>query len=424
MNRFAATTLGTVTLGLSLTFLAACNEENVLYSYDSPDPIPEAPTAPQPPPAMAAGSAVPPSAAGPMLPTPDAMPFASAPRGSETTPVPVKGVILAIPKRWKSTPSPSEMRAAQYEVPSEHDGAPAGEFVAFSFGPGQGGSMRENAQRWLGQFTPEKGALSPVQSFQTSKVGPLTVTRLVLAGTYAPAPMMAGQPTDKREGWGLDGLVVEGGPMGTLFLRLTGSVDIMEHEARLMENMAATATLEDPSGAVASATPAASTAAIPGTADTVAIVEAPGVRFRVPGDWESSPPTSSMRALQFTMPGGAEGVLFYFGPNGGGTAADNVARWAGQITGVDGKPGDASAAKTTKVGQFTVTQIELTGTWSGGAMAPNAPKPEPKAGSALTGIVIEGGSQGALYFRITGPQAVVEGLRPAVADLLASLEAM
>jgi hypothetical protein len=107
------------------------------------------------------------------------------------------------------------MRAATYAVPAAK-AAEAGECAVFFFGPGQGGSIDANVERWAKQF---EGAPRPQRS--TSAVAGLRVTRVQLAGTYlAPGgPMM--QSTGKQTGYRLLGAIVEGA-QGNVFFKLTG----------------------------------------------------------------------------------------------------------------------------------------------------------------------------------------------------------
>src|SRR5690606_9966070 len=56
------------------------------------------------------------------------------------------------PPEWTRLPRQSPMRAATYEVPqAEGDTEPA-ELAVFYFGPGQGGDIDGNVERWAKQF--------------------------------------------------------------------------------------------------------------------------------------------------------------------------------------------------------------------------------------------------------------------------------
>jgi hypothetical protein len=108
------------------------------------------------------------------------------------------------------------MRAATYTVPAasgDHDPA---ECAVYFFGPGQGGSVEANIERWKGQFA--QGA-----SAQPRKrtIHGLAVTTIDISGDYSGmgGPMNT-QPTVKP-GYRLLGAIVEG-PQGNLFVKFSG----------------------------------------------------------------------------------------------------------------------------------------------------------------------------------------------------------
>jgi hypothetical protein len=109
------------------------------------------------------------------------------------------------------------MRAAEYLVPRASGDADDGECVIITFGPGQGGGINENIDRWVGQFS---GASPPDRS--TRQIHGMKVTRVETAGAYAAMrmPGMAAAP-QTRPGWRLIGAIVEA-PSGMWFFKLTG----------------------------------------------------------------------------------------------------------------------------------------------------------------------------------------------------------
>lgn len=127
-----------------------------------------------------------------------------------------------------------------------------------------------------------------------------------------------------------------------------------------------------------------------------------GYAFAAPKEWKASPPSSSMRKAQFAAPGKsgepAEVVFFHFGPGGAGGVKANVDRWMGQFQNPQNK-----RSKTEKVGGVNVTYAEATGTFMSGR--PFGPKTA-KKGFALYAAIIEG-KQGAIFVKMTGPQATV-----------------
>lgn len=124
------------------------------------------------------------------------------------------GVRWSVPAAW-SEAAGSSMRVATYKVPGAK-GAEAGECAVFFFGPGQGGSVEANLERWSRQF---EGSPQPERSSRQVRGLPVTVAHL--AGTYlAPGgPMMQSQ--GKRPGYRLLGGMVET-PQGLVFFKLTG----------------------------------------------------------------------------------------------------------------------------------------------------------------------------------------------------------
>jgi hypothetical protein len=130
------------------------------------------------------------------------------------------GIEWRVPARWKADAG-SAMRVVTYSVPGGK-GAGAGECAVFFFGPGQGGDVDSNVERWGKQF---EGAPLPQKTKAT--VGGMRVTRAEVAGTYlAPGgPMMQSQ--GKKAGYRLLGAIVEG-PQGHVFFKLTGPATSVE----------------------------------------------------------------------------------------------------------------------------------------------------------------------------------------------------
>lgn len=411
---------------LPLLLLTACDEQQILYTVKSPEPIP--------PVTGQGGTVVNPHtapAAGAELPVPDAIRYAAAFAEPVET-LALRGVELQVPKRWRARASESAMRIAQYDVAGAAAGMESGEFTVFHFGPDQGGSVQANATRWISQFTADPGERTPLALFGQGKVGDATVTRLALKGTWAQPSMVPGSAAPPPRGeFGMDALIVEGGPQGPLFLRLTGPFPLVAGEDKVIEAMAATIKFTNaPDTAQPKPTPAPTPVQVaaphvhtPGDghdhsqdaapADGLAKVEAPGIAFAIPARWEAQQTASSMRALQFRLPGegtedAGEFVVFYFGPEGGGTAEDNLKRWLGQVRQPDGKPSN-DVAQTAKLEQkgLTLTRLIVSGTYAPTAMGPMAPPPTPKPDQMLVGVVVEGGKQGPLYLRVTGPKTLL-----------------
>jgi hypothetical protein len=128
------------------------------------------------------------------------------------------GMRWTAPSGWTSEGA-RPMRAATYRIaPAPGDGM-AAECGLYFFGPGQGGSVEANIERWKGQFQRPDGKVSPAK-VAARKIGGLNVTTVDTAGTYSglggPVASPHGVP-----GYRLLGAIVEG-PGGNVFVKFTG----------------------------------------------------------------------------------------------------------------------------------------------------------------------------------------------------------
>ena len=72
------------------------------------------------------------------------------------------GINWAAPASWKSLGS-RPMRAATYAVPAASGDKEDGECAVYYFGPGQGGSVEANIERWTKQFEQPNGKSAQVK---------------------------------------------------------------------------------------------------------------------------------------------------------------------------------------------------------------------------------------------------------------------
>jgi len=144
-----------------------------------------------------------------------------------------------------------------------------------------------------------------------------------------------------------------------------------------------------------------------------------------PATWTASPPTSGMRAAEFTLPAkaGAEAalVVFYFGPKGAGSVDDNLDRWLGQFQQPDGKNSRevAKIEKTQFAGQ-DATYVSVTGRFVAGAM-PGGGGPVDKPDQEMLAAII-GSPSGPYYFKLVGAKATVDANTKAFRTMLESLK--
>ncbi len=110
------------------------------------------------------------------------------------------------------------MRKAQYKINASAD---APELVVHFFGPGQGGSVEQNLDRWIGQISQPGGG----DSAKAAKKGALTsrggvkVHTLDVSGTFA--SNMPGQTGAAQANSRLLGAIAEG-PQGSVFFKVVG----------------------------------------------------------------------------------------------------------------------------------------------------------------------------------------------------------
>lgn len=71
----------------------------------------------------------------------------------------------AVPKGWEESPNSSPMRKATYSIPDPAGGKDTAELAVFFFGAQQGGDVKQNITRWIGQFedVPEGGVVQREQ---------------------------------------------------------------------------------------------------------------------------------------------------------------------------------------------------------------------------------------------------------------------
>lgn len=178
---------------LALLALAACAKKE-------PEPTTQAPS-----PAAPVASA----------PARPALPSIPAPAGSvEQEPLHVTWVD---PPAFKRVPPSNPMRKASFVVPRAAGDAEDGEVTVFYFGPGQGGSIDANVDRWVKQF----GDVKPgdVRRADREANGLRQHTVELDSGTFSSG--MPGGSTKAKDGYGLVGGIVET-PSGAYFFKMTG----------------------------------------------------------------------------------------------------------------------------------------------------------------------------------------------------------
>jgi len=127
---------------------------------------------------------------------------------------------------------PAGMRKAQLFAGDPSDPAKRAEIVFFHFGPGVGGGVDANIQRWLGQFT--QGEKDPKPIVEKADVKGTKLTRVRAEGTFASG--MPGGPTTPQPNSALLGVIIES-PNGDVFVKMTGPGDVVKANAQNFEDL-------------------------------------------------------------------------------------------------------------------------------------------------------------------------------------------
>ncbi|MEO8028154.1 MAG: hypothetical protein ABI823_16845 [Bryobacteraceae bacterium] len=130
----------------------------------------------------------------------------------------VAGLKFTPPAGWKSE-APRPMRAATYVLPPVGKDIDHAECVVYFFGPGQGGSVEANLERWKGQYQVNG---KPAQAtINKSKVHSLPVTTLETGGEYSGMGGPTATEKSLKSGYHLLAAIIEG-PGGNVFIKFTG----------------------------------------------------------------------------------------------------------------------------------------------------------------------------------------------------------
>jgi hypothetical protein len=143
---------------------------------------------------------------------------AAAPVDSQTPPA-----ALPIDITWNDQPEfqplgiKNPMRKATYRVTRAKGDTEDGELAVFYFGPGMGGSVESNVDRWVKQFSGIKP--EDVHRADREANGLKQHTVEIASGTFSSG--MPGGPTTPKADYGLLGAIVTA-PAGAYFFKLTG----------------------------------------------------------------------------------------------------------------------------------------------------------------------------------------------------------
>lgn len=156
--------------------------------------------------------------------------------GIEPAEFEVGGFRFERPVEWKWIVPSSSMRKAQLAFPST-TGNPA-EITFFHFGPGQGGGVKANVDRWFAQF----GNSNTGQNEE--KVGDTRIFHVVARGTFQSG--MPGGPTTPLENYALEGAILEDSQNGDVFVKMTGPAELVATATPIFREMVRAAAASRP----------------------------------------------------------------------------------------------------------------------------------------------------------------------------------
>jgi hypothetical protein len=131
------------------------------------------------------------------------------------------GLTYTTPDGWKTMPTSSSMRVAQFTLPRAAGDTADADLVVYYFG-GSGGTVEANIERWLGQMQqPDGKPSSAVAQRQSRTINGLKVTLVDVSGTYVAEVTPGSTQRHNSPNFRLRAAVIET-PNGPYFIKLTG----------------------------------------------------------------------------------------------------------------------------------------------------------------------------------------------------------
>jgi hypothetical protein len=248
---------------------------------------------------------------------------------------------VSTPPGWEPQPL-SQMRQASFIVKGDNGKVADISFVSLGSGAG---NVLENVNRWLSQL-----GQAPITE---QKLGEIAQRLRTSLGDVAIVDL-AGLPDNAdpaRDGRIIAAMVTTAN--STLFFKMRGNADLTEaQKGDFIKWVAAVCNAQTQTG------PPEMAAARPQAANT------PRIQWKKPEGWTEVPP-SSMRYASFSAPsedGGKIDISVVTFPGDGGSDADNVNRWRGQI-GLAPLDPDAVTSQVTplKTGDTTFLTTDIAG---------------------------------------------------------------
>ncbi|MES2569346.1 MAG: hypothetical protein V4710_04745, partial [Verrucomicrobiota bacterium] len=154
-------------------------------------------------------------------------------RAEDPTTFDVGAVKFQRPATWSWVPVNSPMRKAQLKIAGKEKDQVA-DITFFHFGPGMGGGVQANANRWLGQFQSKEG----VSKVEPQQIAGAKVTLVSTEGTFSSG--MPGGATTPLPDQALLGAIIEN-PEGDVFVKMTGPAALVKEQRKAFLDFIASA---------------------------------------------------------------------------------------------------------------------------------------------------------------------------------------
>lgn len=144
-------------------------------------------------------------------------------------------IVVQVPADWQAEEPSSSMRLAQYAIPAVH----GGEGVGLAVFPGPMGSVDDNVNRWIGQFSQPDGkdSASAARRWDLTTDAGIEATFVDVFGTFSGGMGMGGGGA--VEDYRMLGAIVEKGST-ILYLKLTGPAVEVEDLQKPFEQLVTT----------------------------------------------------------------------------------------------------------------------------------------------------------------------------------------
>jgi gluconolactonase len=153
----------------------------------------------------------------------------SAAAEEKGTVVDLDGIKSTTPASWQVEPPANKMRFAQFRIKGK-DGEDA-ELVIFK---GLGGGVKQNVERWKGQFiAPEGKTIDDVSKVSEITLGGKKATRLDISGTYKfkAAPFDPNSKEERKPGYKMVAIYFDG-PEDVYQIKLTGPAKTVDEHLK------------------------------------------------------------------------------------------------------------------------------------------------------------------------------------------------